>query len=265
MILVVDAGNTHVHLGLFTLGRLRATFRVSTDPRRTEDEYAFLIRGILGEDTRLEGSILCSVVPPVTRTLATAIETAFHVEPIVLDARTETGIVNGYEHPQEVGMDRIANAVGGNYFHGAPVLVLDFGTAVTLDYLSEPEVAGGRPVYRGGAILPGIRMSAESLARGTSKLPQVDLVQPSRVIGRTTAESIRSGLVHGFTGAVAGLVERARAEIGSAVKVVCTGGDAAWFKERMPTATEVVPDLTLYGLRQIYGINRGCPLPDPKG
>lgn len=263
MILVLDVGNTHVHIGLFTLGRLRATWRLASDLRRTDDEYAFLIHGVLGEDIHPEGSIISSVVPPLTSTLRDAVRKALHVDPTIMSASTELGIVNGYRHPQEVGMDRLANAVGGYYFHGAPLLVLDFGTAVTLDYLAPPEREGGKPVYKGGAILPGMRMSAASLARGASQLPNVDLVEPSRVIGGTTADSIRSGLVFGMMGAIAGIVERAREEIGMACRVVSTGGDAEWFRDRIPYLHDVQPDLTLYGLRQIYGINHGCPLPKP--
>jgi type III pantothenate kinase len=263
MILVVDAGNTHIHLGLFTRGVLRGTWKLSSDIRRTEDEYAFLLHGLLGENVHLEGAIISSVVPPLTHILARALEDGSHVEPMILHARTEIGLINGYRHPDEVGMDRLANAVGGHFFHGAPLLILDYGTAVTLDYVAPPAGGKSKPIYMGGAILPGIRLAAESLGKGTSKLPTIDMKDPDRVIGRTTVDSIRSGLVHGYTGAIATLVERAREEIGHPCRVVATGGDAHWFKEKMPFQHAVEPALTLYGLRQIYGINNGCPLPQP--
>ncbi len=263
MILVVDAGNTHVHVGLFTRGILRGTWKLATDPRRTADEYAFLLRGVVGDDIALEGAIISSVVPPLTSTLVTALEKGSHVEPMVLDAKTEIGMVNGYRNPEEVGMDRLANAVGGYYFFGAPLLIIDYGTAITLDYVAGPEPPESKPIYKGGAIMPGIRLAAEALGRGTSKLPTVDLIEPKGVIGGTTVESIRSGLIYGYLGGIAALVERAREEIGSACNVVSTGGDATWFKDKMPYLHAVEPDLTLYGLRQIYGINRNCPLQKP--
>lgn len=157
-------------------------------------------------------------------------------------------------------MDRLASAVGGNYFFGAPLLILDFGTAVTLNFISEPETPGGAPVYRGGAIMPGIRLAAQALYTGTSKLPSIELSDPDGVIGGTTAESIRSGLIFGYQGAITALIDQARQEIGGPCKVVATGGDAAWFKEKIPALEAVEPNLTLYGLRQIYGLNNNCPL-----
>lgn len=264
MILVLDVGNTHIHMGLFTRGILRGTWKLSTDLRRTADEYAFLIHGILGEDIRFDGGIISSVVPPITRTLFDALEKACHIEAMILDHTTETGLINGYRHPNEVGMDRIANAVGGAFFWGSPLLILDYGTAITLDYVSAAERPGGKPVYQGGAIMPGIKLAAESLGRGTSKLPTIELTDPDSIIGHTTVESIRSGLVHGFIGAVTALVDRARDEVGGETRVVATGGDATWFKDRLPFLHAIEPALTLFGLRQIYGLNNDCPLPKPQ-
>lgn len=263
MILVIDVGNTNLHLGLFTMNRLRATWRLATDTRRTADEYCFLIRGVLGDDITIDGCLISSVVPPINATLMQAIEKAYHCKPMLHEASTEMGIINGYDRPSEVGMDRLANAVGGVYFYGAPLLILDFGTAVTLDYVAAPDPPGEKPIYRGGAILPGLNLAAESLYRGTSKLPIVDLTEPRSVIGGTTANSIRSGLFFGFQGAITTLIERAREEIGQACRVVATGGDAARFRDRLNMPIEVQADLTLYGLRQIYGLNKGCPLPRP--
>lgn len=263
MILVLDVGNTHTHIGLFTVGRLRATWKLSTEPRRTVDEYCILLHGILGDETSLEGAIVCSVVPRVSPPLAEAVARACHVEPMILDHETEMGIVNAYRHPAEVGMDRLANAVGGHLLYGTPLLILDFGTAITLDFIDEPEPPQMKPIYRGGAILPGIEMAAEALARGAAKLPPVELREPRSVIGRTTAESIRSGLVVGFQGAIKTLVDQACEEIGKTVSVVSTGGDALHLREQMPYLQAVEPALTLIGLRQIYGLNNDCPLTSP--
>lgn len=260
MILVLNVGNTRTHIGLFTLGHLRHTWKLSTDRRRTADEYAMQIQNLLGDATALEGAILSSVVPRVADSLATAVRNATHIEPMILGPDTDIGIVNGYENPAEVGMDRLANAVGGNLIHGAPLLMLDIGTAVTLDYLAAPERPGAPPIYLGGAIMPGLEMSVEALARGTAKLPPIDLAEPKSVLGRTTVESIRSGLIHGYLGAMTSLVDRARDEIGDSVRVVATGGDAERFSSQMPFLHAIEPDLALFGLRQIYGINNNCPL-----
>jgi type III pantothenate kinase len=261
MILTVDIGNTHIHLGLFIRGALRKTWSLCSQPVRTHDEYALLLGGLVGEGLPLRGAIVCSVVPRLVAPVARAIEQEFKTQPLILDEATPMGIANGYDHPDEVGMDRLANAAGALYFFGAPVLVLDFGTAITLDYLAAPRSAEDLPTYKGGAILPGLEMAAQALARGTARLPQAPLFDPGTVIGRTTVASIQAGLVHGYQGAITTLVERAREEIGSAVTVVATGGDALNLKNQLPFIQSADPNLTLYGLRQIYGINHGCPLP----
>jgi type III pantothenate kinase len=261
MILCVDIGNTHIHLGLFIRAALRKTWTIASKPQRTCDEYALLLRGLLGEGLPLQSAIIASVVPRLEWPMAQAIEQEFKTMPVIMDDRTPTGLINGYEHPSEVGMDRLANAVGAEYFHGAPVLILDFGTAITLDYLAPTPLGETMPVYMGGAILPGIEMAAESLARNTAKLPRVALMEPRRAIGRTTAESIQAGLLHGYTGAITTLVERAREELNDNVEVIATGGDVMGLKDHLPFISAVHPELTLYGLRQILGHSIGDMLP----
>lgn len=261
MILTVDIGNTHIHLGLYIRNMLRKTWSISSNTARTSDEYALVLRGLLGEGMPMVGAIISSVVPRLEWSVAKAIEQEFKTIPLILDKSTPMGIINGYENPDEVGMDRLANSVGAHYLFGAPIMVLDFGTAITLDYLAAPKHPEHMPIYMGGAILPGIELAAEALVRGTARLPRVPLMEPGHVIGRTTAESIQSGLSHGYFGAVYTLVERAREEIGEMVRVVATGGDALNLKDHMPFLHAVVPDLTLVGLRQIFGINQDCPLP----
>jgi type III pantothenate kinase len=165
MILIVDIGNTHIHLGLFIRGSLRKTWMLSSQPPRTHDEYALFLRELIGDGMPMSGAIVSSVVPRLEAPVARAIEQEFKTAPLVLDAGVPMGIVNGYELPSEVGMDRLANAVGACYFFGAPVMVLDFGTAITLDYLSAPIGREPLPVYLGGAILPGIELAAEAARR----------------------------------------------------------------------------------------------------
>ncbi|HOR28108.1 MAG TPA: type III pantothenate kinase [Candidatus Sumerlaeota bacterium] len=263
MILTVDIGNTHIHMGLFIRGALRQTWSIASYPPRTADEYALLMSGMIGEDMPMFGAIISSVVPRLEQPVIRAIEKGFKTTPMVLDRDTPIGITNGYEHPSEVGMDRLANAVGANYFYGPPVMVLDFGTAITLDYLAPAPTAEHLPIYKGGAILPGIEMAVEALARGTARLPQVPLHEPRRVIGRTTAESIQAGIMHGYLGAITTLVDRSCEEIGEACPVIATGGDALNLRQHLPFLRAVVPELTHWGLRHIYGMNNDCPLPAP--
>jgi type III pantothenate kinase len=260
MILTVDIGNTHIHLGLFIRGSLRKTWSIASKPQRSIDEYALLFSGLIGEGLPLGGAIVCSVVPRLEWPVAKAIEEEFKTFPTLLDDSIPTGVNNGYEHPEEVGMDRVANAVGANLLWGAPALVLDFGTAISLDYLAAPTPGDPLPTYMGGAILPGVEMAADALARGTARLPQVPLCEPRRVIGRSTVESIQAGLAHGYMGAIHTLVERAREEIGSMVPVYATGGDAMNLRDHLPFLAGVEPNLTLIGLRQIYGLSHGCPM-----
>jgi type III pantothenate kinase len=265
MILTVDIGNTHIHLALFIRGALRKTWTIGSRPARTPDEYTVLLRGLLGEGLPLMGSIICSVVPRLEWPIAQAIEAEYKTIPMILDELTPMGIANGYERPEEVGMDRLANAAGAEYLWGAPALILDFGTAITLDYLAPIRNPEDLPTYKGGAILPGIEMAAESLHRNTARLPQVPLKEPRSVIGRTTEESIQAGLIHGYTGALNTLVDLSREEIGDMVPVYATGGDALNLRAGLPFINAVEPDLTHYGLRQIYGLNKNCPLPTRRG
>jgi type III pantothenate kinase len=260
MILCVDIGNTHIHMGLFIRGSLRKTWSLTARPPRTTDEYGMLMRGLLGDGMPMLGAIVSSVVPSLELPVARAIELEFKTTVMILDEKTPMGLINGYRHPSEVGMDRLANAVGGYHFYGAPLLILDFGTAITLDYVAPPQKKEGLPIYQGGAILPGIEMAAQALAQGTAKLPQIPLVEPERLIGRTTVESIQAGLMHGWLGAIHTLIERAKEEIGVNCDVVATGGDALGLKKNLPTLRAIEPELTLYGLRQIYGLNFDCPL-----
>lgn len=261
MILTVDIGNTHIHMGLFIRGALRKTWSIASTPQRTSDEYALLMRGLVGESMPLQGAIVSSVVPSLELPIARAIEQEYKAMPLIMSEKTPIGIVNGYRHPAEVGMDRLADAAGGFYMYGAPLLILDFGTAITLEYIAPPKNEGAMPVYMGGAIMPGIEMAAQALAKGTARLPQVPLTEPEHVIGRTTTESIQAGLLHGYYGAINTLVERSKEEIGQACDVIATGGDALNLRRHLPFLRAVEPDLTLYGLRQIYGLNFNCPLP----
>jgi type III pantothenate kinase len=258
MLLAVDAGNTETVIGLFSLDgepRLVDTWRVSTKPERTSDEVALLVQEFLAFhgfsfDTDVAGVVVCSGVPRVTAAIREMTDRYFGFPAVVLEAGVKTGMPILYENPKEVGADRIANSVGALDLYDPPIVVVDFsGTATILDAIS------ARGEYLGGVIVPGIEVSLDALVGRAALLRSVELVAPRSVIGRSTVESIQSGVVHGIGAMVDGVVERISGEVGDAT-VVATGGLA----ERMaPFARSIgytEPWLTLRGLRIIFEKNR---------
>lgn len=251
MLLAIDAGNTHTVLGLFDGDDMRAHWRVSTRVERTADELAVQLLALLrieGLDaTVVDGVIVASVVPDLDRILDEAVRRYFGCTPTFVGPGFDHGLAVRYDSPADVGADRIVNAVAAIAQFGTPVLILDFGTATTLDVVS----ADGE--YLGGTITPGIGVSAEALFRRAAKLRRVEIRRPERVIGRSTAESIQSGLFFGYVGLVEGLVRRARAELGAPdAPVVATGGLAGVIAPDLSAVSAVEPWLTLSGLRILW-------------
>jgi len=254
MILAVDIGNTQTVLGLVLDGRLDGSWRISTDATLTPDEIRVKLGGLLA----LQGSswgdverlVIASVVPVLTVAYEQLALDATSVPPLVVGPGVKTGLRIAYDNPHEVGADRIANALAAVDAHGAPVLIVDFGTATTLD------VVDASGAYLGGAIAPGVETSAEALFRRAARLSAVELEAPTRVIGRTTRESVQAGLVLGEALMVDGLVRRAWTELGSECPVVATGGLAGRMAPLCETVTDVDPDLTLKGLVLVWERNR---------
>ncbi len=254
MLLAVDVGNTHTIFGLFEDGRLRADWRVATRRDATADEVGVLLRSLFEhagfQPREVRGVIVSSVVPDLNGVHQRMARRQFDVEPLFVGPGVKTGMPILYENPHEVGADRIVNAVAAVERFGAPVIVLDFGTATTFDVVSP----GGE--YLGGVIAPGLGVSAEALFKRAARLSPVDVRRPQRVVGRTTEESVRAGLFHGYAGLVEGLVRRIRDELGSEAPVVATGGLATVFESELRFLSAVDPRLTLEGLRLIWDKNR---------
>lgn len=254
MILAVDVGNTQTVVGLFDAGELVAHWRVSSDPSITPDELAVKIEallhvpGFLWDD--VDDAIIGSVVPRLTDVWIDVVRLMTGADAMVVGPGLKTGMPIRYDNPHEVGADRIVNGVAAIAGYGSPVLVVDFGTATTIDVID----ADG--AYLGGAIAPGVETSAEALFRKAARLSNVDLMDPGTAIGRNTRQSVQAGLLLGQAAMIDGLVRRTWSELGYETPVVATGGLAVRIAALCDTVTDVDLDLTLMGLLMVYRRNR---------
>lgn len=254
MLLTIDVGNTNMVFGLYEGDKLRGSFRISTNAERTSDELGMQIsqyyhfHGIDRAETR--AVIIASVVPPVMYTLINAIRKYLRVQPLVAGKDVDIGIENKYANPREVGADRLVNAVSAVRKYGKPLIIVDIGTATTFDAI---DAAGA---YQGGAIFPGIKVAMEALFLKASKLPRVDIKRPEHAIGKTTVQSMQSGAVRGYVGALTGIITDIQRELGGQARVVATGGMGRMMAAYCDLIDEVDPNLTLEGLRLIYENNR---------
>lgn len=255
MLLCLDIGNSQIHGGVFD-GTWRLQFRKTTHPLGSSDEFGVFFTAVLREnglDPRAVSRVaICSVVPQALYPVRSACVKYFRSEPFVLQAGVKTGLKVKYRNPHEVGADRIAGAIGAALLRPASnVIVVDCGTATTFDVVT----ASGD--YLGGAILPGVGISVETLAGRTAKLPTVEITRPAVALGRSTIESIQSGVYFGHAGAIRRLVEELTREVfgGVAPAVIGTGGFARLF-EPEKLFDEIVPELVLIGLKQAEAWNR---------
>jgi type III pantothenate kinase len=255
MLLCIDIGNTNITLGVYQADQLAAHWRVNTDHHKMPDEYGILLVNLmehLGLDTgQIDGVVIASVVPPVTDILAEVSHDYFQQQPLIVGSGIKTGVSIRYDNPHEVGADRVVNAAAAYRLYGGPACIVDFGTATTFDALSNDGA------YLGGAIAPGIRISAEALFARTAKLPRIDLQAPERTIGRNTSDSMRSGILYGYVGLVEGMVDRFIEELGPETIVIATGGLASFIARETDVFDHIDKWLTLKGLRIIYLLNRG--------
>jgi len=258
MLLAIDVGNTNIVLGVFDGDTLVQSWRLQTLRERTADELGLLVDGLFAhsriERVQIRGIILGSVVPPLTPTIKAMAQRYFGVQALTIEPGLDTGMPILYDNPSEVGADRIVNGVAAYEKFGRgtsrPLIVVDFGTATTLDAIS------AKGEYLGGAICPGVQISADALFQRAARLPRIDVRKPARIVGRTTVAAMESGLFYGYVGMVEGLVRRMSDELGGNALCVATGGLATIIAPETPIIEHVDADLTLHGLRIVWQRNQ---------
>lgn len=253
MIFVFDVGNTNTVLGVFEGEELKHHWRIETSRHKTEDEYGMIIKelfthvGIRSAD--ISGIIISSVVPPIMFSLERMCEKYFNITPMIVGPGIKTGLNIKYDNPKEVGADRIVNAVAGIHIYGAPLIIVDFGTATTYCYIDEDKK------YMGGAIAPGINISTEALYTKAAKLPRIEIARPNGIIGKNTVHAMQAGILFGYVGQVEGIVRRMKEQSPIEPKVIATGGLADLIAKESDVIDVVDSFLTLKGLQMIFARN----------
>lgn len=252
MLLLIDIGNTNITIGFYYEGDIKNVLRLKTGAGvRDTEEYSYIINGFSRRHNMPEpkGAALCSVVPEVTPLLTDALKNSFNIGAVVVSHTLKTGLKFNITNPDTLGEDRIANAVAAHRLYKGNIIVIDFGTATTFCAITK------NGEYTGGAIMPGIGLSASTLSERTSKLPFVGLRLPESTLGKDTGENILSGVILGHAGAAERIISGIKAETGMDYKVLATGGHAGLVTPLVNTIDYVNPDLTLEGLRFIYEMN----------
>ena len=253
MILTLDVGNTNIKIAVFDGAEMVHYWRLSTTRKYTSDEMGVMIHQMFAHEKldikKIEGIMLSSVVPTVNFTVEHMCRDYLGMEPMVVAPGVKTGIDIKYENPRELGSDRICNAVAANTLYGGPCIYIDFGTATSFGVVSH------KGEFLGGAICPGLKVTADALVDRTAKLPRFELVKPASVIGKNTITNLQSGILYGHIGLVKYLIKRMKEELGSDCKVIATGGMAVLIREECPEINVLDGLLTLKGLRLIYEKN----------
>jgi type III pantothenate kinase len=255
MLLTIDVGNTNTKLAVFEGNVLKGQWRSATDTTRTADEYAVWLTQLMElqglKRAEIDAAIIASVVPETTFNLVTLCRRYFNTQALVVgDPGVELGMKALIDRPEEVGADRLVDAVAAHERYGGPLIVVDFGTATTFNLVDRD----GN--YAGGVIAPGINLSLKALYMAAAKLPRVDIRRPQRVIATNTIQAMQSGIFWGYVGLIEGIVARMRAEADAELRVIATGGLAPMFAGATTAITTVDSDITLRGLLLIYERNR---------
>ena len=255
MLLAIDSGNTNTVFAIFDdNGKVLGVWRSSSKPDRTADDHGVWLLQLLAhagiEFTSVNSAIIATVVPTALFALKTLCRTYFGAEPLVIgDEGVQIGIDILLDHPQELGADRLVNAISAHQKYGGPLIIIDFGTATTFDVVDDD----GN--YAGGIITPGVNLSQEALHMAAAKLPRVTIIRPERVIGKGTVEAMQSGIYWGYLSMIEGLIKRIEEEFGTRMKVIATGGLAPLFAESSKLIACADGELTLRGLFAIYQLN----------
>ncbi len=254
MLLVMDVGNTNIKTGLFQEGKLYSSWRLTTEPKRTSDEYGMRMETFfqhMGLPTSaVTGIIMSSVVPGVNYTLERMCELYFHGQrPLLVNSEMNLGLRILYDYPDKLGADRICNAVAAYRTYGGPVVVVDFGTATSFS------VVNREGDFLGGLICPGLMVSADALIEHTAQLQKVEFIKPERVIATNTEDGMRSGLIRGYVGQVDYIIRLIEHELGYEVHTIGTGGMSSMIASDTDRIDEINPILTLEGLAMIHEMN----------
>ena len=251
MILAIDVGNTNITCGVFDGDVIVASFRITTKMPRTSDEYGMILYNLLEQNNiqpmDIGDAIICSVVPNVMHSLRGGLVKYFHITPIIVEAGIKTGIRIVTPNPQQIGADRIVDAVGAYEIYGGPVLVIDFGTATTYDFVDESGA------FLGGITAPGIRISAKALSEDAAKLPEIEIKKPESILGKDTITSMQAGIVYGQIGQTEYIINKVKEEVGlENVKTVVTGGLGRIIANETTCIDIYDPNLTLKGIYRVY-------------
>jgi type III pantothenate kinase len=253
MLFAIDIGNTNIVIGLFEEEDLITKCRISTDHNATSDQYGSQMINLLnlryGETLAPEGIIISSVVPPLIGTFHRLCRDFFNLTPLIVGPGVKTGLAIKYDDPRKVGADRIVNAVAGTHLYGIPLILVDFGTAITFCAVNE------KKEYLGGAIFPGLKIAYDALFNQAAMLHRFDMKTPRNVIGASTEESLQSGAIHGYSSMVDGMIKLFRKELHGNPKTVATGGYIELFRKTLKNIDYFDDDLTLKGLRILYNLN----------
>jgi type III pantothenate kinase len=259
MLLVIDAGNTNIVFAVHDGTAWRGTWRLATSAQRTSDEYGVWLEALLTREgikpAQIHRAVIGTVVPAALYHLRRLCRDWFDAEPLVARAALDWGFEIKIDNPEEVGADRLLNALAAHQQYGGPLVVIDFGTATTFD------VVGPDGAYLGGVISPGINLSIEALHQAAARLPRIGIGRPQSVIGRSTIPAMKSGIYWGYVGLIEGLLTRIEGEYGAKLKAIATGGLAPLFAEAVSGLNIVDPGLTLDGLRLLSLRNKPPPLP----